>query len=239
MSLKRVSLLALLATLAPSVASAQPSRSGLDTQQATAFAARLEEAVLARLRLVPEADAALEAAASRCAATIAPIHARAYRDRQPAILGLPSGRVLISTGLIAALESDAELVSALAHEAGHVANEDLLDRLVKSYGIKRIEAIAAGEEDAVLAGMAANIAGAGLLVRHGGQAESNAEDAARRAGCEGGLATVFTRAVGQRRARRAERQAHPVPKQGTPFPGALDPAIDLLHDLRLATAPLP
>ena len=237
--MRRAAVLLACALLPAITVAREPALIALDDAQSAAFAARLEDAVAARLRLLPAADAPLQQAAARCASQITALRVSACRDAHPRIIGLPGGRVFVSTGLLAAAESDAELVSAIAHEAGHVQREDLLDRLTKAYGVARLAGIASGTQRDVLAGMAANIAAGGLMTRHGGLSEDGAEDAARRAGCEGGLARILARAASQGRTRRNDRQAHPLPATARAFPGALDGGVELLQRVREAAGPLP
>jgi beta-barrel assembly-enhancing protease len=240
-------LLLVAASGVPAAAAAPPGRKApaernapapaLDEARAAALATALEGALVARLRLLPAADGALAEAAS-CAYDIIPVRPRLFREARPMILGLPGGLVLVSTGLLAATESDAELRSAIAHEAAHVARGDLLDRLTKAYGAARLASIADGGSPDVLAGIAANMATGGLLVRHGSPSEQAAEDEATRAGCPGGLARILARAGTQRRHRKQDRRAHPI-AAGPEAAGAADPAIDLLQRVREAAGRLP
>jgi Zn-dependent protease with chaperone function len=196
------------------------------------FAPRLTAAVTARLRLTPVADGVLQEAADRCASRIAPVRPAAFREAAPRILALPDGTLLVSTGLLASCRSDAELVSALAHEAGHLRRGDLADRLLKAYGAPRLARIAAGQDADALAGMAANVASGGLLTRHGSQSEQGAEDAAVQAGCGGGLAAVLERSERQGRPKRRARWSHPVaPATEASFAASADPVVELLQRL--------
>jgi hypothetical protein len=154
------------------------------------------------------------------------------RDEQAILVGLPSGVVLVSTALLASFETDAELVSALAHEAGHLQRGDLVDRLAAAYGEERLRRIGEGSEDAALAGMSANLAAGGLLTRHGTLSENGAEAAASRAGCPGGLAVALWRGERHARLRRKGRVAHRVaaPTEDS-FPAAADGRVELLGRL--------
>lgn len=230
--------LLLARVLAPALVLALLGPAAAHAASPEGFAPRLESAVVARMRVVPEADAPLQEAAS-CASRITTVRVRLVRESRPLLVGLPGGLVLVSTGLLAAVESDAELAAAIAHEAGHLKREDLLDRLTKAYGAERLVRIGQGRDGDVLSGLAANIASGGVLVRHGSLSEQGAEDAAREAGCAGGLARILSRTGSQRRHRRQDRQAHPVALSEEAGPAAFDPSIAVLQRVREAAGALP
>lgn len=225
------------ATLA-ACAERAPAPRPLTVTDRDAFAAKLEAAVLARLSPIPEADDAI-AEAAQCAATIADVRPVVVRQSRPLLLGLPGGRLIVSTGLLASTESDAELRSALAHEAAHVAQDDLMRRLVNAYGAARVASIAGGGDEDVLRGMAANLAGDGVLARRGLDAEQSAEDAVRRAGCgEGGIARILQRAMGSRRLKPGA-VAHPSAGPAPAPQADADASVVVLERVRGRLGPSP
>jgi len=86
------------------------------------------------LRSTPLSDY-LDRVARQAAARIedAPADVRVDVFDDPAVrsLALPSGRILVSVGWLAALRDEAELVFALAHEIAHAASRDAEARLVR------------------------------------------------------------------------------------------------------------
>lgn len=64
-----------------------------------------------------------------------------FADSAPQAFSLPGGYVYLSTGLLARLESRAELAGVLGHEIAHVAARDGLNRIVDAIrreGVERI-----------------------------------------------------------------------------------------------------
>jgi beta-barrel assembly-enhancing protease len=49
---------------------------------------------------------------------------------------LPGGFIIVTTGLVEFCESAEEFIGVICHEAGHVANRDVLNRLVSSLGLE-------------------------------------------------------------------------------------------------------
>lgn len=92
------------------------------------------------------------------------------------------GRVYIHTGLIAATSSEAQLASVVGHEIGHIVGRHGLENVKKAQrvgiiaGIGQIAgAVLGGQAGADLAGLAGNLIGGGYLMKHGRDAEREAD----------------------------------------------------------------
>lgn len=77
---------------------------------------------------------------------------------------LPGGFIYVNRGLILKAENEAELVSVLAHETGHVAARHTAEHISKSWGLDLISSLLLGEQPDFWASQAVNLFGtAGLL----------------------------------------------------------------------------
>ncbi len=92
------------------------------------------------------------------------------------------GRVYIHTGLLAATNSEAQLASVVGHEIGHIVGRHGLENVKKAQkvgiiaGIGQIAgAVLGGQTGADLAGLAGNLIGGGYLMKHGRDAEREAD----------------------------------------------------------------
>lgn len=88
----------------------------------------------------------------------------------------PGGHIYVTTGLLQAADSEAELAAILGHEAGHLAAYHPSRRLVATLGLQTVAQLALGQDPNMLAAIAANVAGQGLLLAHSRADEHEADD---------------------------------------------------------------
>lgn len=72
---------------------------------------------------------------------------------------VPGGHLYFYTGLIKALDNEAEFAAVMAHEIAHVARRHSTEQLTKAYGIQLLTSILLGENPSMLTQIAADIAG--------------------------------------------------------------------------------
>lgn len=103
-----------------------PLAKGAKAEVVKVAAEHEEQFVRRGIRLI---DSELQEIVDRVAATVLPAVADAFinfrvyliRDPSPAAFSLADGQIYVHTGLLARLESEAQLAAVLAHEAHHVA----------------------------------------------------------------------------------------------------------------------
>ncbi len=81
--------------------------------------------------------------------------------RQVNAFALPGGFIYLYSGLLLFAENEAEIAGVLAHEIGHVVGRHSANQLATRFGLELLAAIALGEEPALLAEAAADLAEAG------------------------------------------------------------------------------
>jgi predicted Zn-dependent protease len=113
----------------------------------------------------------------------------------------PGAYVYVYSGLLLAVDNEAELAGVLAHESGHVVARHAARDMVDAYGIQAIAALALGENPSLLQQIVASIAANGTLLAHSRSAENEADEyGARYASAAGydprGLVTFFQKLLG-------------------------------------------
>jgi predicted Zn-dependent protease len=87
----------------------------------------------------------------------------------------PGGYLYVYTGLLLAVEDEAELAGVLAHEAGHVVARHAARQMVSALGLEVVAGLALGQDPAVLAQVAATLAAQGALRAHSRADEAEAD----------------------------------------------------------------
>ena len=104
-------------------------------------------------------------------------HAHVVEDPETVnAFATPGGHIYVTTGLLRAAESEAELAAVLGHEAGHLSAYHPSRRLVAALGLQTVAQLSLGENPNTLAVVAANVAGQGLLLAHSRADEHEADD---------------------------------------------------------------
>lgn len=88
---------------------------------------------------------------------------------------LPGGELFFASGLLEAVESEAELAAVVAHEIAHVREGHIKDQLAAQYGVQTLQQLALGRNPGQLAQLAAAISGTGYLSAFSREAESEAD----------------------------------------------------------------
>jgi predicted Zn-dependent protease len=110
----------------------------------------------------------------------------------------PGGYLYVFTGLLQAADNEAEVVGVMGHEVGHVLARHFAQRLVKTYTLQGLIAIALGNNPNALAELGANILAQGYLLSHSREAETEADDYGARLASQAGydpngLVTFFAK----------------------------------------------
>jgi beta-barrel assembly-enhancing protease len=110
----------------------------------------------------------------------------------------PGGYLYVYTGLLRAAENEAEVVGVMGHEVGHQLARHFAQRLVQTYTLQAIIAVALGQNPNLLAELGATVLAQGYLLKHSREAETEADEyGARltsRAGYDpNGLVTFFAK----------------------------------------------
>jgi len=88
---------------------------------------------------------------------------------------IPGGDVFVYSGLLAAVENEAELASVLAHELGHVAHRDVAQAMVSQLGVEAVASLVLGNNPGLMERLGATVAAQGYLLHNSREAESGAD----------------------------------------------------------------
>jgi beta-barrel assembly-enhancing protease len=88
----------------------------------------------------------------------------------------PGGYLYVYTGLLRAADNEAEVVGVMGHEVAHVVRRHFAQRLVQTYTLQGLIAIALGNDPNALADLAAKLAANGYLLSHSRDAETQADE---------------------------------------------------------------
>jgi beta-barrel assembly-enhancing protease len=110
----------------------------------------------------------------------------------------PGGYLYVFTGLLRAAENEAEVIGVMGHEVAHVLARHYARRLVQTYGLQGLIAIALGNDAGKLSEIGAAILVQGYLLKHSREAETEADEIGARltsqAGYDpNGLVTFFAK----------------------------------------------
>ena len=127
--------------------------------------------------------------------------------RQVNAFAVPGGFIYLYSGLLLFAENEAEIAGVLAHEIGHVVGRHSANQLATRFGLELLAAIALGEEPALLAEAAADLAEAGGMAAFSRDDEREADRYGVAytiaAGYDpGGLVTFFTKLLEAESGRR-------------------------------------
>lgn len=98
----------------------------------------------------------------------------------------PGGDIYVYSGLITAVDAEAELAGVLAHEAGHVTGRHVARQLVDAFGLQAITGLLLGQNPGLLAQITSTVAGQGVLLAHSREQEREADDLGVRYAAEAG-----------------------------------------------------
>lgn len=96
-------------------------------------------------------------------------------DDQVNAFAMPGGDIYVYTGLLKAADTEAELMSVLAHEVAHVTERHIAEQLVTQYGLQALASAALGNNPGVVSQLVASVAGQGYLLKFSRSAESEAD----------------------------------------------------------------
>jgi predicted Zn-dependent protease len=108
-------------------------------------------------------------------------------DMQVNAFATPGGYLYVYTGLLRAADNEAEVVGVLGHEVGHVLARHFAQRLVKTYTLQGLIAIALGQNPGALSQLAANVLAQGYLLAHSRENETEADEYGARLASQAGF----------------------------------------------------
>ncbi len=79
---------------------------------------------------------------------------------------IPGGSIYVYTGLLRAVDSEAELMAVLSHEVAHVTERHIAEQLAAQYGLQTLSALALGQEAGVLGQLVGTVAQQGSLITY-------------------------------------------------------------------------
>lgn len=97
------------------------------------------------------------------------------RDPQINAFAIPGGHIFVTTGLLEAAETEAELIAVLGHEVAHVTQRHIAERMTAVYGISTLTSLALGEEAGMLEQIAVDLLAQGYLLKHSRDDEREAD----------------------------------------------------------------
>ncbi len=110
---------------------------------------------------------------------------------------IPGGNVYVYTGLLKAVQNEAQLAGVLAHEVAHVTSRHIAQRLVSQLGLETVASMALGQNPNALAQVASSVAVQGALLKNSRDDEAEADSkgvvAAARAGYDPRALPAFFR----------------------------------------------
>lgn len=89
---------------------------------------------------------------------------------------IPGGGIYVYTGLMLAMDNEAELVAVLSHEIAHVTRRHIAQRLVAAYGAQAISQAALGQNPGLIGSLASAVIGQGFLLRYSRDQERDADE---------------------------------------------------------------
>ncbi len=88
---------------------------------------------------------------------------------------VPGGGIYVYTGLIRAMDNEAELTAVLAHEIAHVTRRHIAQRLVAIYGVDLLSRMALGQEPGTVAQIVNAVVQTGMFLRYSRDQERDAD----------------------------------------------------------------
>ena len=89
---------------------------------------------------------------------------------------IPGGGIYVYSGLLRAMENEAELVAVLSHEVAHVTRRHIAQRLVTAYGIDAIAQLALGQNPGLLGQLVGAVAAQGFMLKYSRDHERDADE---------------------------------------------------------------
>jgi len=88
---------------------------------------------------------------------------------------LPGGHIFVNSGLLKAVDSEAELASVLGHEIAHITLDHPSQQLAAQVGLGTLQQLALGSDPALVAQLGSAIVAQGYLAAHSREAERDAD----------------------------------------------------------------
>lgn len=139
------------------------------------------------------------------------------RDSQINAFAIPGGHIFVTTGLLEAAESEAELIAVLGHEVAHVTQRHIAERMTAVYGISTLTSLALGEDAGMLEQIAVDLVAQGYLLKHSRDDEREADQKGMQFVIDAGYSPVGYVAFFERLSKQPQPPAllstHPNPEE--------------------------
>ncbi len=89
---------------------------------------------------------------------------------------IPGGGIYVYTGLLKAMDNEAELTAVLAHEIAHVTRRHIAQRLVAAYGADLVSQMALGQEPGMVRQLVSAVAQQGFMLGYSRSQERDADE---------------------------------------------------------------
>ena len=89
---------------------------------------------------------------------------------------IPGGHIYVYSGLLRAMDNEAELAAVLSHEIAHVTRRQVAQRLVAAYGAEAVARMALGEEPGLIAQLVTAVVAQGFMLRYSRDQERDADE---------------------------------------------------------------
>ena len=141
-------------------------------------------------------------------------------DKQVNAFAIPGGDIYVFSGMLKLADDEAEIACVLGHEISHVTRRHIAQKLVQQVGLEALLSLALGDAPGILTGLAAQVAGTGVLLKFSRDHERDADEfglpLCNSAGYDPqGYVRMFQkiRKMGESSAAGSFLQSHPLPTE--------------------------
>lgn len=96
-------------------------------------------------------------------------------DEMVNAFAIPGGGIYIFTGLIKAMDNEAELAAVMGHEIAHVTRRHIAQRLIAIYGVDAVANAALGEDPGLVGQLVRDVAQQGFMLSYSREQERDAD----------------------------------------------------------------
>ncbi len=97
-------------------------------------------------------------------------------DEMVNAFAIPGGGIYVFTGLLKAMDDEAELMGVMGHEVAHVTERHIARRLTAAYGTEMVSAMALGEEPGLVGQLVTAVVQQGFMMSYSRSQEREADE---------------------------------------------------------------